>query len=194
MPSKDSFHCWPYTCTMEVKEWMDPDFWNERTKDLRNKEKWHKRQNVSNLKVGVTCRFGFLYLFSLILVSNDFQSTRVTLFPCVPKLTKSQNSSFWIFNVTKRPKMVNFLIHNKYFSNIQWFILFIFLQTLNKTFLYCVKTSAMFASTDDVVLNKHFNVLISHTQIVFLIALICECAKSMHLIVKEEINKIPLQN
>lgn len=90
--------------------------------------------------------------------------------------------------------MVNFLIHNKYFSNIQWFILFIFLQTLNKTFLYCVETSAMFASTDDVVLNKHFNVLISHTQIVFLIALICECAKSMHLIVKEEINKIPLQN
>lgn len=52
----------------------------------------------------------------------------------------------------------------------------------------------MFASTDDVVLNKHFNVLISHTQIVFLIALICECAKSMHLIVKEEINKITLQN
>lgn len=90
--------------------------------------------------------------------------------------------------------MVNFLIHNKYFSDIQWFILFIFLQTLNKTFLYFVKTSAMFASTDDVVLNKHFNVLISHTQIVFLIALICECAKSMHLIVKEEINKIPLQN
>lgn len=52
--------------------------------------------------------------------------------------------------------MVNFLIYNKYFSNIQWFILFIFLQTLNKAFLYCVKTSAMFASTDDVVLNKHF--------------------------------------
>lgn len=37
---------------MEVKEWMDPDFWNERTKDLRNKEKWHKRQNVSNLTKG----------------------------------------------------------------------------------------------------------------------------------------------
>lgn len=139
MPSKDSFHCWPYTCTMEVKEWMDPDFWNERTKDLRNKEKWHKRQNVSNLtKVGVSCRFGFLFLFSLILVSNDFQSTRVTLFPCVPKLSKSQNSSFWIFDVIKRPKRMNFLIYNKYFSNIQWFILFIFFTNFEQAiFILC---------------------------------------------------------
>lgn len=89
---------------------------------------------------------------------------------------------------------MNFLIHNKYFQTYNGLFYLFFLQTLNKTFLYCVKTSAMFASTDDVVLNEHFNVLISHTQIVFLIALICECAKSMHLIVKEEINKIPLQN
>lgn len=168
--------------------------WKDKKTYVTKRNDTSVRMCLTSIKVGVSCRFGFLFLFSLILVSNDFQSTRVTLFPCVPKLTKSQNSSFWIFNVTKRPKMVNFLIHNKYFSNIQWFILFIFLQTLNKTFLYCVKTSAMFASTDDVVLNKHFNVLISHTQIVFLIALICECAKSMHLIVKEEINKIPLQN
>lgn len=33
-------------------EWV-PDFWNERTENLRNKEKWHERQNVSNWNKGL---------------------------------------------------------------------------------------------------------------------------------------------
>lgn len=84
---------------MEVKEWMDPDFWNERTKDLRNKEKWHKRQNVSNLiKVEVTCRFGFFFIFVL---ANSrlkwFSEYPGHTFPVCSKI--NQKSKFKFLNI-----------------------------------------------------------------------------------------------